>query len=81
MLIRTQDKEKLIDLTNVMLKIEMSHGYIHTDYYIVAQGIFNIELGKYSSREKVMKVMDMIECAARSKYSGFHMPKDSEVIV
>lgn len=87
--IRSQDKESLIDVNN-----------IHYDGCIRKYSIFtNIDgmsmtLGKYSSEEKALKVMDMIEdtilkCEAmRTGYAEydfgafvFDMPADKDVEV
>lgn len=87
MLIRSQDKLELIELNNVRIKInkymtygENSHSYCNVECNL---GV----LGKYSTKEKAIKVLDMIEEAyldANDDYVHnivFHMPEDSEVDV
>nr|DAE18271.1 MAG TPA: hypothetical protein [Siphoviridae sp. cteHV32] len=90
MLIRSQDKEALINfnnsiVVNTMVDIggvtKMFCSYSCDDYVI----------GHYSSKEKAMKVLDMIQeayCKFMSvknddawsgKESVFYMPEDSEV--
>ena len=85
MLIRSQDKSRLISLNNTR----------ELRFWECAQG-FNITdcvcpIGHYSTREKAMKVLDMIQeayCKFMSvknddawdgKESVFYMPEDSEV--
>lgn len=85
MLIRSQDKSRLISLNNTR----------ELRFWECAQG-FNITdcvcpIGHYSTKEKTMKVLDMIQeayCkfmsvknddAWNGKESVFYMPVDSEV--
>lgn len=85
MLIRSQDKSRLISLNNTR----------ELRFWECAQG-FNITdcvcpIGHYSTREKAMKVLDMIqkryeECETERIYKEgvfkigtFQMPADSEV--
>ena len=87
MLIRSQDKSRLISLNNTR----------ELRFWECAQG-FNITdcecpIGHYSTREKAIKVLDMIQeaycdfMAVRNgdmwcgKDSVFQMPEDSEVEV
>lgn len=87
MLIRSQDKSRLISLNNTR----------ELRFWECAQG-FNITdcvcpIGHYSTREKAMKVLDMIQeayCKFMSvknddawdgKESVFYIPEDSEVEV
>lgn len=87
MLIRSQDKSRLISLNNTR----------ELRFWECAQG-FNITdcvcpIGHYSTKEKAMKVLDMIQeayCkfmsvknddAWNGKESVFYMPVDSEVEV
>lgn len=87
MLIRSQDKSRLISLNNTR----------ELRFWECAQG-FNITdcvcpIGHYSTKEKAMKVLDMIQdayCKFMSvknddawvgKESVFYMPEDSEVEV
>ena len=95
MLIRSQNKRELVDITNTKICIEESRGYSPADYYIFACGAYQATLGKYTSEEKALNVLDMIEAEYNApiyinkiayqyeKYDHevFHMPEDSEVIV
>ncbi|MCI7165585.1 MAG: hypothetical protein MR967_01385 [Holdemanella sp.] len=79
MWVRSQNKEVLVNVNDVcFFKIKKDsyqfrcYGY-GDDYYI---------LGEYSTEEKALTVLDMIEKV--SMYSGntlFQMPKDDEVEV
>lgn len=88
MLIRSQNKELLVTL-ELLLDIEVSGGIISTrkDYGWCCL------LGEYSTKEKAMKVLDMIQeayCKFMSvknddawsgKESVFYMPEDGSVEV
>lgn len=80
MLIRSQGKETLINfnnsiVVNTMVDIggvtEMFCSYSCDDYVI----------GHYSSKEKAMKVLDMIQEAYVNGHIDYQMPEDSEVVV
>lgn len=80
MLIRSQDKETLINFNNsiavnTMVDIggatKMYCSYSCDDYVI----------GHYSSKEKAMKVLDMIQEAYVNGHIDYQMPADSEVVV
>ena len=78
--IRSQDKENLINVN----KIEIID---FCDAYKSAIWGDDILLGKYSSKEKALKVLDMIQEFIKNMYVGmtnyigkpFQMPLDSEV--
>ena len=86
MLIRTQDKTKLIEFSNItIIEISKENFNIQTPSYF---------LGIYSSKEKALKVLDMIEAKylepvyindiggneyAKYEHKVFHMPADDEV--
>lgn len=75
MLIRSQDKSRLISLNNTR----------ELRFWECAQG-FNITdcvcpMGYYSTREKAMKVLDMIQEAYVNGHIDYQMPEDSEVVV
>lgn len=93
MLVRSQNKEMLINANNIRI-ISDSRSYdIICDFY---DGNYYY-LGEYSTKEKAMKVMDMIQNAitgTRFKFTDivrdcdlagieihnvFNMPKDEEV--
>ena len=87
MLIRSQDKLKLIELDNIRIEINtyMTYGENRHSYYNVECNLG--ALGKYSTKEKAQKVLDIIEeryLDANDDYVHnivFHMPEDSEVDV
>lgn len=78
MLIRSQDKETLINfnnsiVVNTMVDIggvtKMFCSYSCDDYVI----------GHYSSKEKAIKVLDMIQGAYVNGHIDYQIPADSEV--
>ena len=91
MLIRSQDKEALLNFNNLtaiyMKKIDKDFAIVYNDFEDA------YTLGKYSSEAKSMKVLDMIQeayCKFMSvknddvwdgKESVFYMPEDSKVKV
>jgi hypothetical protein len=89
MLIRSQDREILINL-NTLAGIEITKGPVKTTITSYTTGCIYL-LGEYSTKEKAMKVLDMIQeayCKFMSvknddawsgKESVFYMPEDSEV--
>ena len=95
MWIRTQDKMATINLDNMIElyaqivnpKKEIRETYT-TDIKYHSEKLANRWLGTYSSKEKALKVLDMIEDAYFRANQGyyihnvvFHMPADSEVNV
>lgn len=75
MLIRSQDKSRLINLNNTR----------ELRFWECAQG-FNITdcvcpLGRYSTKTKSMKVLDMIQETYVNGHIDYQMPTDSEVVV
>ena len=96
MLIRTQDKRNLIDITGGNVCIQESLKQTSEErikyYNIVCSGYYT-SLGTYSTKEKAIQVIDMIEEAyleptyinkfsdneyAKHEYKVFHMPADCE---
>lgn len=94
MLIRTQDKKALIDMTGMTIKAILNDT-IKEKYKIIAYSNHNDLdsceiLGMYTSEKKVMKVLDIIQneylngnlCYVHSgfvKNIVFNMPEDIEV--
>lgn len=75
MLIRSQDKSRLINLNNTR----------ELRFWQCAQG-FNITdcvcpIGHYSTKEKAIKALDMIQEAYVNGHIDYQMPEDSEVEV
>lgn len=82
MLIRSQDKERLMDYIRAYVGIdhevsEDKNIWISIVYSENACGL----LGKYSSEEKALKVLDMIQEAYVNGHIDYQMPEDSEVVV
>ena len=76
MLIRSQGKEVLAVFEN-LLDIEVSGGVIITGKNMG----WCCLLGKYSTKAKAMKVLDMIQEAYVNGHIDYQMPEDSEVVV
>lgn len=89
MLIRTQDKRSLVDMTGLTITVNQYARYADTpkEFYV-----YNVEcsqsqyaLGRYSTFDKAMKVLDMIQEEyenANNYYvrnTIFTMPADEEV--
>ena len=89
MLIRSQDKRILINMNNVS-SIEVGDNELRI---FADDGETIYDLGSYSTKEKAIKVLDMIqEAYERYEYEKafktgltlletFQMPEDSEVVV
>ena len=76
MLIRSQNKEVLVAF-EFLLDIEVSGGVIS----IRRDMGWRCLLGEYSTKEKAMKVLDMIQEAYINGHIDYQMPADSEVVV
>lgn len=75
MWVRSQDKRLLINVSNVYVGGMEDNVEI---YQIGKQ--FNYQLGRYSSLEKSLKVLDAIEESLEYPYNEvFEMPQDEEV--
>lgn len=91
MLIRSQDKRMIVNFENICT-ISVFPEKDSEDIY-VEDGTGSLMVGRYSTKEKAMKVLDMIQeayCKFMSvknddawggKESVFYMPEDSEVEV
>lgn len=79
MLIRSQDKEILINFNNSpAIKIMGTKG----DVTIICSDTYEtFVIGNYSTKAKTMKVLDMIQEAYVNGYIDYQMPADSEVEV
>lgn len=79
MLIRSQNKAFLLNFSNLTI------AYIaedDEDFVISSLEDENrYRLGKYSSEEKAMRVLDMIQEAYVNGHIDYQMPADSEVVV
>lgn len=91
MLIRSQDKRMIVNFDNICT-VSAFPEKDSEDIY-VEDGTGSLMVGRYSAKEKAMKVLDMIQeayCKFMSvknddawdgKESVFYMPEDSEVEV
>lgn len=77
MLIRSQDKEILANMEGPIAIEILSDGKGHETMYWKDSYV----LGTYSSKEKTMKVLDMIQEAYVNGHIDYQMPADSEVVV
>lgn len=77
MLIRSQDKEILINFNNSpAIKIIGTK----EDVTIICSDTYEtFVIGNYSTREKAMKVLDMIQGAYVNGHIDYQIPADSEV--
>lgn len=76
MLIRSQNKEVLVAFES-LLDIEVSGGVISARRDIG----WCCLLGEYYTKEKAMKVLDMIQEAYANGHIDYQIPEDSEVVV
>ena len=81
MLIRSQNRRTIVYFENAVLDIDMSYS-VNGWFAIFAncsQSCF--EIGTYSTREKAIKVLDMIQESHVNSHIDFQMPEDGEVEV
>lgn len=74
MLIRSQDKTKLVDLAGKTISIDRANAIG------ITYANSNVLLGKYTSKEKAMKVLDMVQESYINGHIDYQMPEDSEVV-
>ena len=79
MLIRSQNKELLVNF-NVSTGIEIEERNTKTVVTSYITGCSYL-LGEYSTKEKAMKVLDMIQEAYVNGHIDYQMPEDLEVEV
>lgn len=77
MLIRSQDKEILANMEGPIAIEVLSDGKGHATMYWKD----SYALGAYSSKEKAIKVLDMIQGAYVNGHIDYQIPEDSEVVV
>lgn len=77
MLIRSQNKAVLLNFGNLAAIYTVKDG----DDFVISslEGENKCTLGKYSTKAKVMKVLDMIQEAYVNGHIDYQMPEDSEV--
>lgn len=76
MLIRSQNKEVLAVFEN-LLDVEVSGGVISAR----KDNGWHCLLGEYSTKEKSLKVLDMVQEAYVNGHIDYQIPADSEVVV
>lgn len=76
MLIRSQDKEILANMEGPIAIEILGDGKGHATMYWKDSYV----LGTYSSKEKAMKVLDMIQKAYVNGHIDYQIPADSEVV-
>ena len=79
MLIRSQNKELLVNF-NVSAGIEIEERNAKTVVTSYITGC-NCLLGEYSTKEKALKVLDMIQEACVNGHIDYQMPEDGGVEV
>lgn len=82
MLIRSQDKTTLVRFENIVvnLKLPDSLKVICWSWNDAQRSGGYFVLGKYSTKAKAIKVLDMIQEAYVNGHIDFQMPEDSEVV-
>lgn len=81
MLIRSQDKTALVKFENIVVNLKLPDSLTVICWSLQdaqRSGGYFI-LGKYSTKAKAMKVLDMIQEAYVNGHIDFQMPEDSEV--
>lgn len=78
MLIRSQNKAILLNFSNWAAIYIVKDG----DDFIISslEGENKCTFGKYSTKEKSMKVLDMIQEAYVNGHIDYQIPEDSEVV-
>lgn len=72
MLIRSQDRTKLVDITGKTIVVSGVND-IKISY------ASSMRLGRYTNKEKAIKVLDMIQESCINCHIDFQMPQDEEV--
>lgn len=83
MLIRSQDKTALVKFENIVvnLKLPDSLNVICWSLQDAQRSGGYFILGKYSTKAKALKVLDMIQEAYVNGHIDYQIPADSEVVV
>lgn len=83
MLIRSQDKTALLKFENIVVNLKLPDSLTVICWSLQdaqRSGGYFI-LGKYSTKAKSMKVLDMIQEAYVNGHIDYQMPEDSEAVV
>ena len=83
MLIRSQDKTALVKFENIVINLKLpdSLNVICWSLQDAQRNGGYLILGKYSTKEKAMKVLDMIQDAYVNGHIDYQIPADSAVEV
>jgi hypothetical protein len=76
MIIRSQNKEVIINFENL---ISVRIGGYSSNSIVVFTECEALEIGKYSTTEKAIKVLDMILKNYERRWEVFEMPKDEHI--
>ena len=80
MLIRSQNKTALVKFENIVVSLKLPDSLnVICWSWQDAQSEGYFILGKYSTKEKAMKVLDMIQEAYVNGHIDYQMPEDGEV--
>ena len=81
MLIRSQDKTALVKFENIVINLKLpdSLNIICWSLQDAQRNGGYFILGRYSTKAKAMKVLDMIQEAYVNGHIDYQMPEDSEV--
>lgn len=79
MLIRSKDKRMIVNFDNICT-VSAFPEKDSEDIY-VEDGTGSLMVGKYSTKAKALKVLDMIQEAYINGHIDYQMPADSEVVV
>lgn len=83
MLIRSQNKKILIDMTNLIIGLDKSDTKVICFHTAAMDGEASVILGEYSTTEKAVMVINMIEDVYdyhdATRGHVFQMPRDEEV--
>lgn len=79
MLIRSQDKRMIVNFDNICTVSASPEK--HSEDIYVEDGTGSLMVGRYSTKQKSMKVLDMIQEAYVNGHIDYQIPGDSEVEV
>ena len=77
MLIRSQNKRMIVNFDNICT-VSAFPEKDSEDIY-VEDGTGSLMVGRYSTKEKAIKVLDILQEAYINGHSNYQMPEDSEV--
>ena len=77
MLIRSQDKRMIVNFDNICTVSASPEK--HSEDIYVEDGTGSLMVGRYSTKAKAMKVLDMMQEAYVNGHIDYQIPGDSEV--